>query len=121
VRSHPDLADLTERDVRKAFSALAAETPKLFANYWHGGSGTEVFRLERPTGEARRRLNLWPKPEDRRDQIVQLLEVLAAKTTTREEKEALSRTAKILRGAGGLSGQFITGVASGLTGTAITG
>jgi hypothetical protein len=70
-----------------------------------------------PTGHARRTLDVWPLV----DQITALLEELAAKTDAPEEKEALSKTAKVVRGLGSFSGQFIIGVASGLTGSAIAG
>jgi hypothetical protein len=53
--------DMSERDIRKAFNALCAETPKLFGNYSDGGVG--VYRVVRPTGEARRRLGMWPARE----------------------------------------------------------
>ena len=120
LRGQSGIEDLTERDLRKSFEALRHEEPKLFGNFLGSITG-EVSQLSRPTGEARRRLGLWPKPEDRLEQIVTLLEELAAKTSVPDEKEALSKTAKIVRGAGSFTGQFISGLASGVATAAITG
>lgn len=90
--------DLTERDIRKALNALCAETPKLFQNYWHGSG--QVFRVERPTGEARRRLGLWPTPESLADRLVQAM-ALAAEREPDEEKRGKLKTAVSWLGTGG--------------------
>ncbi|WP_146227998.1 hypothetical protein [Micromonospora sp. S4605] len=83
--------DLSERDIRKALNALCAETPKLFQNYWHA-PGTGVIRVERPTGEARRRLGLWPTPETLADRLVQAM-TQAAEQEPDEEKRGRLKTA----------------------------
>jgi hypothetical protein len=58
--------DFDERTIRSALTALVWEEPKLFRSHWSGGAGVGVWRVEYPTGEARRRLRLWPSPESLR-------------------------------------------------------
>jgi hypothetical protein len=77
--------------IRKAFNALCAETPKIFPNYWHA-LDVGVSRVERPTGEARRRLGMWPAPESLADRLMQAT-AIAADQEPDEEKRGKLKTA----------------------------
>lgn len=91
--------DMSERDIRKALNALIAETPKLFQNYMYGvGSG--VIRVERPTGEARRRVGLWPTPESLADRLVQAMAAAADQEPDEEKRGKLKAAASWLGSAG---------------------
>lgn len=113
--------DLPERQIRKAFTALSHESPKLFGNFWHGGAGTEVHRLELPTGEARRRLGLWPKPEVRIEQMIKVLEALAERTSDPDEKAALTKSVRSVRAGLRASRDFLIGVASSAAVSGVVG
>jgi hypothetical protein len=91
--------DMSERDIRKAFNALCAETPKLFQNYWHAPS-VGVSRVERPTGEARRRLGMWPTPESLADRLVQAMAAAADQEPDEEKRGRLKAAASWLGSAG---------------------
>lgn len=90
--------DMSERDIRKAFNALCAETPKLFGSYSDGGAG--VHRVARPTGEARRRLGIWPTSENMADRLVHALALMAEQEPDEVKKSWLRKSADYLGATG---------------------
>lgn len=90
--------DMSERDIRKAFRALCSETPELFQKYVH--SQGEVVLVGRPTGEARRRLGLWPTPEGLADRLVQAMAEAADREPDEEKRGRLRAAASWLANSG---------------------
>ncbi len=87
---------------QSALAALIEEEPKLIGD--HSGAaedGAGVLVLVRPTGEARRRLNLWPPtPDLLADRLIQALARAADNEPDEEKRGWLRRTAAYLGSAG---------------------
>src|SRR5437762_8764776 len=91
-----------EAIVQAALLALVEEEPKLIGGYDGAAEpGAWVLTLVSPTGEARRRLGLWPPtPEVLADRLVQALAKAADKERDEEKRGWLRKTAAWLGSAG---------------------
>lgn len=87
--------------VQTSLLALLAEEPTLIRDYDGGAEpGSYVLVVDQPTGEARRRLGLWPTPESLADRLVIALAQAAEREPNEERRGLLKRTAEWLGSAG---------------------
>jgi hypothetical protein len=88
-------AGLLEDVVEMSLWALAAEQPPYFEYNHSAGSlsGRKMGGIHDPTGHARRTVGVWPKPQDRVDQLIAALNLLAEREGNPEEKSRLRKTA----------------------------
>jgi hypothetical protein len=90
-----------ETTVQASLLALLAEEPALIRDYDGGAEpGSYVLVVDQPTGEARRRLGLWPTPELLADRLVAALAQAAEREPNEERRGLLKRTAEWLGSAG---------------------
>ena len=92
--------DVTQ--VNRALAALADESPPLFhaeeMDAW--GEARHFLAVERPTGEARRRVGAWPTPEILADQLLAAFGAAAAAESDAAKKSKLQGVAEFLAGVG---------------------
>lgn len=91
------------RTVRVALVALAREQPPFFS--FHDGTNMgsnirKIMFIHEPTGHARRMVGVWPRPEDRVEQLVCALVELSEQAQDIEERKALKKAAAYVGNAG---------------------